>query len=192
MDHGFGFSKDWQSCSRFDLIVLWSIMEVNLYLVSTDELILEMFCIWKRFLWNSWDMQKADHKEIIPFRSCSLWWVSTSNWIFLSCGGPPLLWFFIFTYDPAGSNFHLRYRFSFYFSFLVGQGGFFQNFLIFSVVFFLKNVCIYSPISLSPVGHRILRVDRESGVCSNLQFSNLGILGLPYWMAPPLETFYAT
>ncbi|KAK4263406.1 hypothetical protein QN277_028817 [Acacia crassicarpa] len=42
------------------------------------------------------------------------------------------------------------------------------------------------------VGHRILKVDQESGVCSNFQFSNFGILGLPYWMTFPLETFYAT
>ncbi|XP_028804603.1 uncharacterized protein LOC114759567 [Neltuma alba] len=42
------------------------------------------------------------------------------------------------------------------------------------------------------VGQRILKVDGESGVCSNFKFSNLGILGLPYWMTSPLETFYAT
>ncbi|XP_054794189.1 uncharacterized protein LOC129299746 [Prosopis cineraria] len=42
------------------------------------------------------------------------------------------------------------------------------------------------------VGQRILKVDRESGVCSKFQFSNLGILGLPCWLMPPSETFYAT
>ncbi|KAF7825724.1 Protein SUPPRESSOR OF QUENCHING 1, chloroplastic isoform A [Senna tora] len=41
------------------------------------------------------------------------------------------------------------------------------------------------------VGQRILKVNRESGVCSNFTFSNLGILGLPYWLMSPLETFYA-
>lgn len=83
--------------------------------------------------------------------------------------------------------------FLFIFPFWWGRGDFFKiSWSSVSFFFFKKNVCIYSPISLSPVGHRILRVDRESGVCSNLQFSNLGILGLPYWMAPPLETFYAT
>lgn len=42
-----------------------------------------------------------------------------------------------------------------------------------------------------PVGQRILKVNRESGVCSNFWLSNLGILGLPYWLNFPLETFYA-
>lgn len=43
-----------------------------------------------------------------------------------------------------------------------------------------------------PVGQRILKVNGESGVCSNFQLSNLGILGLPYWLNFPLETFYAS
>ncbi|KAK7395821.1 hypothetical protein VNO78_16392 [Psophocarpus tetragonolobus] len=42
-----------------------------------------------------------------------------------------------------------------------------------------------------PVGQRILKVNRESGFCSNFQLSNLGILGLPYWLNYPLETIYA-
>ncbi|KAG2380897.1 uncharacterized protein HKW66_Vig0202700 [Vigna angularis] len=41
------------------------------------------------------------------------------------------------------------------------------------------------------VGQRILKVCGESGVCSNFRLSNLGILGLPYWLNFPLETFYA-
>ncbi|KAL2325068.1 hypothetical protein Fmac_024126 [Flemingia macrophylla] len=42
-----------------------------------------------------------------------------------------------------------------------------------------------------PVGQRILKVNGESGVCSNFHLFNLGILGLPYWLNFPLETFYA-
>ncbi|ESW06038.1 hypothetical protein PHAVU_010G014600 [Phaseolus vulgaris] len=42
-----------------------------------------------------------------------------------------------------------------------------------------------------PVGQRILKVSGESGICSNFGFSNLGILGLPYWLNFPLETCYA-
>lgn len=168
-----------------------------LHLVSTDELILGIFCIWKRFSWNSWDMQKADHKEIIPFRSSSLWWVSTANWIYLFCGGPPSFWSFIFTNNPAESNFHLRYRFLLIFLFFLGVcffggGGGVLVALLSDLQRLLSLVCVYSPIFLSLVGHRILKVDRESGVCSNFQLSNLGILGLPYWMTSPLETFYAT
>lgn len=41
------------------------------------------------------------------------------------------------------------------------------------------------------VGQRILKIDRESGVSSNIQFSNFGILGLPYWLSSPLERVYA-
>ncbi|KAE9611094.1 hypothetical protein Lal_00016217 [Lupinus albus] len=41
------------------------------------------------------------------------------------------------------------------------------------------------------VGQRILKVDRESGVHSNFQLSNFGILGLPYWLNFPPETCYA-
>ncbi|ESR56860.1 hypothetical protein CICLE_v10020152mg [Citrus x clementina] len=41
------------------------------------------------------------------------------------------------------------------------------------------------------VGQRIMRLNRESGVCSNFQFSNFAILGLPYWFAFPLERVYA-
>ncbi|KAJ1427989.1 Six-bladed beta-propeller, TolB-like [Sesbania bispinosa] len=41
------------------------------------------------------------------------------------------------------------------------------------------------------VGQKILKVNAESGVCLNFQLSNLGILGLPYWLNFPLETFYS-
>lgn len=41
------------------------------------------------------------------------------------------------------------------------------------------------------VGQRILKISRESGVFSNLQFSNFGILGFPYWLCSPLERVYA-
>ncbi|QHO34909.1 hypothetical protein HN51_028423 [Arachis hypogaea] len=41
------------------------------------------------------------------------------------------------------------------------------------------------------VGQRIMKVDRESMVFSDFKLSNLGILGLPYWLNSPLETFYA-
>ncbi|KAK7290157.1 hypothetical protein RIF29_04381 [Crotalaria pallida] len=40
------------------------------------------------------------------------------------------------------------------------------------------------------VGQRILKVNRESRTSSNFQLSNLGILGLPYWLNSPLETVY--
>ncbi|KAK7316612.1 hypothetical protein RJT34_00204 [Clitoria ternatea] len=42
-----------------------------------------------------------------------------------------------------------------------------------------------------PVGHRILKVNGESGVYSNFKLSKFGTLGLPYWLNFPLETFYA-
>ncbi|KAK7350247.1 hypothetical protein VNO77_08599 [Canavalia gladiata] len=42
-----------------------------------------------------------------------------------------------------------------------------------------------------PVGQRILKVNRVSGIRSDFQLSNLRILGLPYWFNFPLETFYA-
>ncbi|XP_050381648.1 uncharacterized protein LOC126798668 isoform X2 [Argentina anserina] len=41
------------------------------------------------------------------------------------------------------------------------------------------------------VGHRILKLREESGLYSTFQFSNFGILGLPYWLASPLERVYA-
>ncbi|XP_050364032.1 uncharacterized protein LOC126782770 isoform X2 [Argentina anserina] len=41
------------------------------------------------------------------------------------------------------------------------------------------------------VGQRILKLSEESGLCSTFQFSNFGILGLPYWLASPLERVYA-
>ncbi|KAI4354408.1 hypothetical protein L6164_003270 [Bauhinia variegata] len=41
------------------------------------------------------------------------------------------------------------------------------------------------------VGQRILKIGRESGICSTFQFSNLAVLGLPYWLTSPLETVYA-
>ncbi|XP_010547061.1 PREDICTED: uncharacterized protein LOC104818950 [Tarenaya hassleriana] len=40
-------------------------------------------------------------------------------------------------------------------------------------------------------GQRVLKLNRKSGACSSIQFSNLGILGLPYWLAIPLERVYA-
>ncbi|XP_024030080.1 uncharacterized protein LOC21398315 [Morus notabilis] len=40
------------------------------------------------------------------------------------------------------------------------------------------------------VGQRVLKLSGESKVCSNLQFSKFGILGLPYWLSPHLERAY--
>ncbi|XP_021907375.1 uncharacterized protein LOC110821742 isoform X2 [Carica papaya] len=37
------------------------------------------------------------------------------------------------------------------------------------------------------VGQRLLKLNSESGICSNMQFSNFGVLGLPYWLPLPLE-----
>ncbi|XP_062019533.1 uncharacterized protein LOC133736114 isoform X1 [Rosa rugosa] len=37
------------------------------------------------------------------------------------------------------------------------------------------------------VGQQILKLSEEAGVCSAFQFSNFGILGLPYWLASSLE-----
>lgn len=51
--------------------------------------------------------------------------------------------------------------------------------------------CSYFISCVSLVGQRILKVDGDSGVFSNLQFSNFGILGLPYWLSSPLERVYA-
>nr|XP_011458192.1 PREDICTED: uncharacterized protein LOC101310290 [Fragaria vesca subsp. vesca] len=41
------------------------------------------------------------------------------------------------------------------------------------------------------VGQQILKLSEESGVCSTFQFSNFGLLGLPYWLASSLERVYA-
>ncbi|KAK3407568.1 uncharacterized protein LOC104430260 isoform X1 [Eucalyptus grandis] len=43
-----------------------------------------------------------------------------------------------------------------------------------------------------PVGHRVLKLDRSSGEVSTFKLSNFGVLGLPYWLALPLERFYTT
>ncbi|CAH2054710.1 unnamed protein product [Thlaspi arvense] len=40
------------------------------------------------------------------------------------------------------------------------------------------------------VGQRVLKLDRESGACSSLRFTNIGILGLPYWFSIPLERVF--
>ncbi|XP_043721954.1 uncharacterized protein LOC122669282 isoform X3 [Telopea speciosissima] len=37
------------------------------------------------------------------------------------------------------------------------------------------------------VCQRVLKLDRGSGIISNLQFSDFGVLGLPYWLSCPLE-----
>ncbi|MCE0482596.1 hypothetical protein HAX54_041506 [Datura stramonium] len=41
------------------------------------------------------------------------------------------------------------------------------------------------------VGQTILKLNRNSGSISSFQFSNLGILGFPYWSSSPLERVYA-
>ncbi|KAH7864290.1 hypothetical protein Vadar_027896 [Vaccinium darrowii] len=41
------------------------------------------------------------------------------------------------------------------------------------------------------VGHRVLKLNRESGCISSFHFSNFGILGLPYWVPSSLEKVYA-
>ncbi|PSR94920.1 NHL repeat-containing protein [Actinidia chinensis var. chinensis] len=41
------------------------------------------------------------------------------------------------------------------------------------------------------VGHRVIKLSKESGLISNFHFSNFGILGLPYWMSSSLERVYA-
>lgn len=40
------------------------------------------------------------------------------------------------------------------------------------------------------VGHRVIKYHKESGTASDLQFSNMRLFGLPYWMVSPLETFF--
>lgn len=37
---------------------------------------------------------------------------------------------------------------------------------------------------------RVLKLNRDSGACSSIQFSNSGILGLPYWLFIPLERVF--
>ncbi|KAI4365745.1 hypothetical protein MLD38_021707 [Melastoma candidum] len=46
-------------------------------------------------------------------------------------------------------------------------------------------------ILCDPVGHRVLKFNRESGDLSNFELSNFGALGLPYWLTAPLERVYA-
>ncbi|KAJ6403793.1 hypothetical protein OIU84_012072 [Salix udensis] len=41
------------------------------------------------------------------------------------------------------------------------------------------------------VAHRVLKISRESGACSNFQLSNFGILGLPFWLSFPLERVFS-
>ncbi|KAL3365248.1 hypothetical protein AABB24_010421 [Solanum stoloniferum] len=42
-------------------------------------------------------------------------------------------------------------------------------------------------IRYSLVGHTLLKLNRNLGSISSFQFSNLGILGFPYWSSSPLE-----
>ncbi|XP_022963870.1 uncharacterized protein LOC111464050 isoform X3 [Cucurbita moschata] len=42
------------------------------------------------------------------------------------------------------------------------------------------------------VGQVIMKYNRESGESSSIQFSNFGVLGLPYWFAPPPEKVIST
>ncbi|CAN8260191.1 unnamed protein product [Cochlearia groenlandica] len=39
-------------------------------------------------------------------------------------------------------------------------------------------------------GQRVLKLNRQSGECSSIQFSNIGTLGLPYWLSIPLERVF--
>ncbi|KAF5202071.1 Nhl domain-containing protein [Thalictrum thalictroides] len=42
------------------------------------------------------------------------------------------------------------------------------------------------------VGQAVLKLNRESGIISNLYLSNFGILGLPYWLSLPLEKVFVS
>ncbi|XVF32224.1 hypothetical protein REPUB_Repub17cG0062800 [Reevesia pubescens] len=46
-------------------------------------------------------------------------------------------------------------------------------------------------IMCDTVGQGVLKLSRESGIGSRFQFSNLRMLGLPYWLTFRLERFYA-
>ncbi|XVF57704.1 hypothetical protein PTKIN_Ptkin07bG0003400 [Pterospermum kingtungense] len=46
-------------------------------------------------------------------------------------------------------------------------------------------------IMCDTVGQGVLKLSREYGTSSTFQFSNLRMLGLPYWLCFPLERFYA-
>ncbi|XVE72782.1 hypothetical protein DITRI_Ditri11bG0066200 [Diplodiscus trichospermus] len=46
-------------------------------------------------------------------------------------------------------------------------------------------------IMCDTVGQGVLKISTESGSASCFQFSNLRMLGLPYWLSFPLERFYA-
>lgn len=53
------------------------------------------------------------------------------------------------------------------------------------------TTCQNDIIMCDTVGQGVIKLSRDSGICSNIQFSNIGILGLPYWLSYPLERFYA-
>lgn len=67
--------------------------------------------------------------------------------------------------------------------------------------YWTNHLCIFMDISffssyplfimsythVCEVAQRILRLNGESGDFTNLEFSNFGILGLPYWFSFPLE-----
>lgn len=69
-----------------------------------------------------------------------------------------------------------------------GIGLFCDNYYNFFCEFIIYVVWSSHLILCVPqVGQRILKIDRGSGVASNIQFSNFGMLGLPYWLSSPLE-----
>lgn len=58
--------------------------------------------------------------------------------------------------------------------------------LVSSVAAFRDHVVI-----CDKAGQRVLKINKESGISSSFNFSNFGILGLPYWVASPLERVYS-
>ncbi|KAL6968044.1 hypothetical protein U1Q18_033848 [Sarracenia purpurea var. burkii] len=65
--------------------------------------------------------------------------------------------------------------------------------LMSSLTTFQDHIVICDTVSdkfACEVCQRVLKLKRGSGSISSLNFSNFGILGLPYWVRSPLERFY--
>ncbi|OVA01596.1 hypothetical protein BVC80_9073g27 [Macleaya cordata] len=56
----------------------------------------------------------------------------------------------------------------------------------------LNSIHLITQLFICEVGQTIFKLDRESGVVSEIRLSNFGILGLPYWYTFPVERVFFT
>lgn len=138
-----------------------------------------MICIMNRAFKDYGKLWAVDHGQIVCSATDTWWNVAAAKWCKYCDRGATILGSFIVSNTLSKLHNHLRLRYHSWW-----------------IVVLLLNpssfASLFSPYFTPEVGQVVLKYNRNSGESSSFQFSNFGVLGLPYWFAPPPEKVITT